>query len=265
MSQGRVFHTANSTVKIQKVVCNNLRALFTHIYKPNYALKRGEVWHFSWKKKKPKQGGKKTCRALTWKRRKSEEGAKNANDSQNPSRLLGELEESITGSSEGKLGDNRGGERAPDASVNSSAMKHSIVLQAPPTSLSPTQPQPCPVRLKQGLLWLAIRSVNQSSQRWKKTKKTLAARQHYKTNYGARRLSSFKVPSPFKTEWSKLKGVGMVVAVLVVLVVGASFKATPPPTPTTLHAPPIYTLIIIDAQTLGSGKYRSVVKYCTCF
>lgn len=46
----------------------------------------------------------------------------------------------------------RGGERAPDASVNSSAMKHSIVLQAPPILLSPTQPQPSPVRLKQALL-----------------------------------------------------------------------------------------------------------------
>lgn len=62
-----------------------------------------------------------------------------------------------------------------------------------------TQPQHSPWRFTQLLPdWLREVSVKVPS-----VKKTLAACQHYKTNYGARRLSRFKVPSPFKTEWSK--------------------------------------------------------------
>lgn len=51
-----------------------------------------------------------------------------------------ESEYSITSSSESTLGCNLEGEIAPDASVSSSALKHSIVLQTPPISLLPTNP-----------------------------------------------------------------------------------------------------------------------------
>lgn len=84
-------------------------------------------------------------------------------------------------------------------------MKHSIVLQAPPIPLATTQPLAPPFTFLIAAVLLAASSVDQNPQcnKKKKKKNTLAARQHYKTNYGARRLSRFKVPSPFKTEWSK--------------------------------------------------------------
>lgn len=90
------------------------------------------------------------------------------------------------------------GGAAPEASVSSSAMKHSIVLQTPPISLLP----PNPSTALDVLLSYCLIGCAKCRSKYP-VKKTLAACQHYKTNYGARRLSRFKVPSPFKTEWSK--------------------------------------------------------------
>lgn len=111
-----------------------------------------------------------------------------------------ESEYSITSSSESTLGCNLEGEIAPDASVSSSALKHSIVLQTPPISLLPTNPGTALTIFTQLLFdWLHEMSIKATALK----KNLLAACQHYKTNYGARRLSRFKVPSPFKSGWSK--------------------------------------------------------------